>query len=55
MFRLRDFLQPVPELVFEADTGLASADHNGSFDDHGFHRCALTGCQVKTIRYFGGK
>ena len=41
--------------VFEADTGLASADHNGSFDDHGFHRCAPTGCQVKTIWYFAGK
>jgi len=22
--------------VFEADTGLVSADHNGSFDNHGF-------------------
>ena len=46
------FLRSSPERVFEADTGLVSINDNGSFDDHGLHGCALTGCEVTTILVF---
>src|SRR5262249_241236 len=34
---MSDFFQVAPEGLFEADTGLVSANHDGSFHNCGFH------------------
>jgi hypothetical protein len=34
---MRDFLQVIPEGIFKADAGLVPIDHDGAFNDRGFH------------------
>ena len=36
---LSDVLQPDPECIFQADAGLASRNHDGTFHDRRSHYC----------------
>ena len=35
---MRDFFQLSPEGIFKADAGLVSINHDGTFNDRGFHQ-----------------
>jgi hypothetical protein len=37
MLRVRDLFQDSPEGLFKADAGLVSTNHDGTFNDRGFH------------------